>query len=232
MFSCYLSGVSHVSTGVHCLLAYCCASPREVWLCLLCICESGSCRQKLGLPWAFSRLNTALCAVAPWPAWWHLLDLLQHVSIFLVLNRPKPDMILRTWSHKCQIERKDHYTFSNAAQVVVGLLCCEGTLLIHVQIVVHYVPCLQIAGPSLYSGTGLFYAGCRTLSLLLMKSIKFLSTHFCSLLKSFWLASPLSSGITTSCNLVSSPNLLRVHPTLSSFALTPLQVMVTLPRHI
>lgn len=94
----------------------------------------------------FSTLNTALCAPAPWPAWWNLLDLLQHVPIFLVLNRPKLDTVLQTWSRKCQMERKDYfsgpacYTFSNAAQDVVGCLCCKGTLLIHVQLVVHHAP--------------------------------------------------------------------------------------------
>lgn len=62
MFSCSLIGVSHVSTCVHCLLAYCCGSPREVWLRLLCVFQSGTCRQQLGLPWAFSSSHwTQLC---------------------------------------------------------------------------------------------------------------------------------------------------------------------------
>jgi len=67
-------------------------------------------------------------------------------SLFLVLSRPKLDTVPQTWSHKCQIERKDHfsgpacYTFSSAAQVVVGFLCCKDTLPIHVQLAVHHVP--------------------------------------------------------------------------------------------
>lgn len=57
----------------------------------------------------------------------------------------------------------DSDALPNAAQKAVGLLCCKGTFLTHVQLGVHqeplglfHKPAFQLAGPSLYWCGGLF----------------------------------------------------------------------------
>lgn len=58
--------------------------------------------------WLFSRLSRpsslslSLCVLCsrPWPAWWPLLDSLQHVRVSLVSGSPKLHTVLQVWAHK------------------------------------------------------------------------------------------------------------------------------------
>ena len=71
------------------------------------------------------------------------LGSLQHVHVSLVLASPELDTAPQVWPHQCWVEGKDHlprpagYAFFNAAQDAIHLLCSKGTLLPHVQLVVH-----------------------------------------------------------------------------------------------
>ena len=63
------------------------------------------------------------------------MDLLHYVNVFSVLGSPKPNTALQKWSHKCQIEGKNHhfpslagYPPPNVAQDAAGL-CQKGTLM-------------------------------------------------------------------------------------------------------
>lgn len=66
-------------------------------------------------------------------------DSLQYIQVFVGLMRLKLDTVLRMWSQKCWIKRKDHFagpsvhTLVNTAQDVISLFCCQGTRPTHIQ---------------------------------------------------------------------------------------------------
>lgn len=76
---------------------------------------------------------------SPQLSWWTLLNSLQQINIFLAPGSPKLDVVLHIWCHKCQMEGRitvpGGYTHVNTPQDAVGCLCCKGTLLVHIQLV-------------------------------------------------------------------------------------------------
>lgn len=62
------------------------------------------------------------------------LGSLQYASFSLTLGHPKLDPVFPMWSHRGWLEQSHHlpqldgYSLANAAQHVVGLFCCMGSL--------------------------------------------------------------------------------------------------------
>ena len=116
--------------------------------------------------------------------------------------------------------------------------CCIGTLLSHVQLVIHQdlTPCSAKLvsrqwAPSLCCCMGLFHLSWKILCLPLLNCLSFLLAHYCSLLKPMWAAVQPSGTLTTASSLGSSAYLLRTFPVpLSSLLVKPLTVLVfTIP---
>ena len=80
----------------------------------------------------------------------------------------------------------------HTAQDTISHVSHKATLLAHVSAPVTQdcsaKPLCSWAPPSRYWCWGLFLPRCRTLHLSLLNFVKFLSVHFSSLLRSFWLA--------------------------------------------
>ena len=75
------------------------------------------------------------------------------------------------------------------------------------------------SAPSLCWYLGLFLPGTGLGISLVLKFIRFLVAHFCSLARSLWMAEHPPGLLTTPPSFISSANLLRVHPVLSSSSL-------------
>jgi len=118
---------------------------------------------------------------------------------------------------------------SSTAQDNVHCLFCKGTLLAHVQLGVCQDPqglccniTFQLGDPLHILVHGVVPPQRQDLApwhLSLLNFMRFLSTHFSSLLRSFWMAAQPSSASVNPPSLVSSENLLRVHSTSSSRSL-------------
>ncbi|KAK4831208.1 hypothetical protein QYF61_016045 [Mycteria americana] len=73
-------------------------------------------------------------------------DLLQQVHVFPVLRVPELDSVLQVGSHQSGVEGQNHlpqpagHASFDAAQGTVGLLGCERTLPVHVQLFIHQYP--------------------------------------------------------------------------------------------
>lgn len=80
---------------------------------------------------ALSASVHAVCPPASWPSWWPSLDCLQFVNVPFALGWPKPNTVLRTCPHKCQIQGNNHFpqpaghALANTDQYVVSPHCCR-----------------------------------------------------------------------------------------------------------
>jgi len=74
------------------------------------------------------------------------LDLLQQIHVFSGLRSPELDTGLQVGSHQSRAEGQNHlpqpagHVSSDAAQDMVGLLGCKGTLLCHTELLVNQHP--------------------------------------------------------------------------------------------
>lgn len=131
-----------------------------------------------------------------------------------------------TWHSSCGLIRsgqgleraKDHLprpgnALCNALQGSTHPVYHKSMLLAHVQLGVHQEPqvffpnCFLVV-PRMYWWLGLFLHRCRTLNFPFLNSMKFLSAHLSSLLKTFWMAAEFSSISDTPHKFVSSMDLL------------------------
>ena len=74
------------------------------------------------------------------------VDTSEEVHISPIMKTPNLDTVLQVRPHQCRVEGQYHlpqpagHTSFDAAQDMVGFLGCEGTLLAHVQLAVHWYP--------------------------------------------------------------------------------------------
>jgi len=74
------------------------------------------------------------------------LDILQQVYVSPVVRTPHLDAVLQVRPHQCRVAGQDHlprpagHAYFDAVQVMIGFLGCEGTLLAHVQLLIHQYP--------------------------------------------------------------------------------------------
>lgn len=139
------------------------------------------------------------CAPCPWWFWWHSTRLAPVYQHFSFVGGPQTGhiTIFHVLSRKCWLERNNRfppifgYTPVSTAQHLVNFHCCQGTLLAHVEVVVHQdlpeelFPSQSV--PSLHHRKNFFILRGRTLHLSSLSFIRFLSTHSSSLSRSFWM---------------------------------------------
>lgn len=122
--------ISRVSACVSCFLPFQGAFPRRVLFCI--------CRQQISPSLLLAEHIQLYQLLLTHHVLQPLLDWLQSVNVFLVLQRPKVDIAPQLWSHNCRTEGNNHFVLANAAQDAAGLPCYKGALLDPAQLGVHW----------------------------------------------------------------------------------------------
>ncbi|KAK4825966.1 hypothetical protein QYF61_003535 [Mycteria americana] len=152
-----------------------------------------------------------------------LLDPLQQVHLFPVPRTPELDAVLQVGSHQSRVEGQNHlprpagHASFDAAQDMVGLLGCEHTLPVHVQLFIHQYPRVFLSRaalhpfipqPVLIPGVAPTQVQDPALGLVEPHQV-----HMGPLLQLVHVPlDDIPSGVSTApLSLVSSANLLRVH---------------------
>ena len=123
--------------------------------------------------------------------------------------------VLLVWSHKRQIERRDHfhkpagYILANTAQDEAVQLCWQTTMLTHIQLVGPHALFLKTA----FDPVGLQPLLMRRVTLSQAAGINFYQVHLFSLPRPLRVAVQLPSVSKAARNVVLSADLLRMHST-------------------
>lgn len=140
-----------------------------------------------------------------------------HIS--QAMESPALDTLLHVWSHQCWIEGKDHLSqpagkrSPNIAQDTAAFTARTHCWLMFNLVTPRSFSAKLLSSqvvPSMSWCLGLLLPRCWTLQFPLLNFMRFLSAHFSSLSRSFWMAAKPYSLWTTPSSFVSSGNLLRV----------------------